>query len=105
MSNVESTQLRQLILERLRLVIDPETNVDVVRMRLVEDIRVDSDGSVAYTFHPSSPFCPIAVYLIQQIKSAVSEIPGIVGQKITVTDYVAAEQLTNLINKETTTCE
>jgi metal-sulfur cluster biosynthetic enzyme len=30
-------ELRQAILQRLSAVIDPETGVDVVRMRLIED--------------------------------------------------------------------
>jgi metal-sulfur cluster biosynthetic enzyme len=93
-------QLQKAIYERLQSVIDPETNADVVRMRLVEDLVVDSGGRVRYTFRPSSPFCPIAVFLAQQIKQAVAQVPGVTNQRITVRDYVAAEELTNLINKE-----
>ena len=100
MSDAEATKLRQLILERLSRVIDPETNVDVMRMQLVENIVVKPGGEVNYIFHPSSPFCPIAVYLVQQIKEAVAGVPGVSGQQITVTGYVAAEQLSNLINME-----
>ncbi len=93
-------RLKTLIMARLRTVIDPETGADVVRMRLVEDITVNLDGEVSYIFRPSSPLCPIAVYLVQQIKQAISYVPGITTQKITVTDYVAAEELTKLINQE-----
>jgi metal-sulfur cluster biosynthetic enzyme len=92
------SDLRETILARLQTVIDPETGADVVRMRLVEDLVVDADGAVSYTFHPSSPLCPIAVYLVQQIKSAVATIPGVQAQIIEVTGYVAAEELTKLIN-------
>ncbi len=35
------TDLETAIIERLKTVIDPETNVDVVRMRLVEHLWVD----------------------------------------------------------------
>ncbi|MBC8496178.1 MAG: DUF59 domain-containing protein [Anaerolineales bacterium] len=89
------------ILERLGQVIDPETGADVMRMRLIEDLVVEEDGQVRYTFRPSSPLCPIAVHLVQQIKLAVAEVPGVREQDITVTGYVAAEELTELINKET----
>jgi metal-sulfur cluster biosynthetic enzyme len=88
------------ILERLRQVIDPETGVDVLQMRLVEDLEVNEAGKVSYTFYPSSPLCPIAVYLVKEIKGAVAEVPGVSEQEITVTGYVAAEELTKLINKE-----
>jgi metal-sulfur cluster biosynthetic enzyme len=90
--------LREAILKQLETVIDPETGADVVRMRLIENLSVESDGNVKYTFRPSSPLCPIAVYLVQQIKSAVAAVPGVAGQDIQVCDYVAAEELTQLIN-------
>lgn len=89
-----------LIIACLKKVIDPETGADVMRMRLVEDISLNKQGEVTYTFHPSSPLCPIAVYLVQQIKQAISAVPGVTKQKITVTDYMAAEELTKLINQE-----
>ncbi len=92
--------LRQTILERLEKVIDPETGADVLRMRLIEDLVVDVDGQISYTFRPSSPLCPIAVYLVKEVKDAVAEVPGVINQNITVTGYVAAEELTKLINKE-----
>lgn len=92
------TDLQKAILDRLQTVIDPETGADVVRMRLVENLEVDSEGKVSYTFQPSSPLCPIAVFLVQQIKQAIATVPGVTTQKIEVTGYVAAEELTKLIN-------
>ena len=91
--------LKTAILKQLKTVIDPETGADVVRMRLVEDLTVETDGRVQYTFHPSSPLCPIAVFLVQKIKQAVAAVPGVTGQTIQVTGYVAAEELTKLINQ------
>jgi len=92
--------LQTAILERLQTVIDPETGADVVRMRLVENLTVDAQGQVSYTFRPSSPLCPIAVFLVQQIKLAVAGVPGVSRQQIEVTGYVAAEALTKLINSD-----
>lgn len=91
-------QLKEEIIARLSQVIDPETGADVIHMRLVEDLQVTEDGQVSYTFRPSSPLCPIAVYLAMQIKQAVAAIPGVVKQKIEIRDYVQAEELTELIN-------
>lgn len=101
MSEEQGEKLKKLIIARLRLVIDPETHADVVRMRLIEDLKVTGSGQVQYIFRPSSPLCPIAVWLAQSIKQAVAQVPGVVSQNITVEGYVAAEQLTMLINKET----
>jgi metal-sulfur cluster biosynthetic enzyme len=93
-------ELRLSILEQLSKVIDPETGADVVRMKLVEDLVADAAGHVSYTMRPSSPLCPIAVFLAVQIKTNVAGVPGVTRQRITVKDYVAAEQLTELINQE-----
>ncbi len=92
--------LEEAILERLKTVIDPETNVDVVRMRLVDNLSVDAFGKVRYTFRPSSFVCPIAVMLALNIKRAVAEVPGVTGQEIAVKDYLMAEELEKLINEE-----
>jgi metal-sulfur cluster biosynthetic enzyme len=92
--------MEQAIMERLREVIDPETNVDVLRMRLVEDLTVDEvTGMVRYRFRPSSPLCPLAVMLALRIRDAVARVPGITGQKIEVVGYVGAEELNALLRE------
>jgi metal-sulfur cluster biosynthetic enzyme len=96
----DSAELRLKVLEKLSTVIDPETGADVVRMRLIEDLVVNPAGVVSYTIHPSSPLCPVALFLAIQIKMAVASVPGVTAQQITVTNYIAAEELTEMINQE-----
>lgn len=95
-----SDNLEEAVLERLRSVIDPETNTDVVRMHLVENLWADALGKVRYTFRPSSFVCPIAVSLAMDIKKAVVTVPGVTSQEIAVEGYLAAEDLEKLINQE-----
>jgi metal-sulfur cluster biosynthetic enzyme len=92
--------IEQAIIDQLQKVIDPETGADVWRMRMVEDLVVDENGHASYRFRPSSPLCPIAIPLAQMIKAAVSQVPGVVGQTIEVTDYIQAPLLTQLLNRE-----
>jgi metal-sulfur cluster biosynthetic enzyme len=91
-------KLQQAIIQRLMTVIDPETNLDVVRMRLVQDLTVETGGKVTYIFRPSSPLCPIAVPLALSILQAIAEVEGVTGQHITVKDYVGADELNEIIN-------
>lgn len=92
--------LRERILMRLVDVIDPETGVDVLRMRLVEDLDVDeATGLVTYCFRPSSPLCPLAHSLALDIKRAVASVDGVQRQSIVVSGYVRAEELTKMINQ------
>jgi metal-sulfur cluster biosynthetic enzyme len=91
MTDLEPLNLR--ILERLSKVIDPETGVDVVRMRLIEDLAVTEDGHVSYKFRPSSPLCPIAMPLSLEIQHAVDEVPGVRSQQVEVVGYILSDQL------------
>lgn len=94
-----SSELREAILEKLATVIDPETGVDVVRMRLIEDLEVSEDGQVSYKFRPSSPLCPIAVPLSVMIRSAVASVAGVSSQEMQVVGYIQAEELTTLLRE------
>ena len=95
----KSEALRQAILERLSQVIDPETGVDVVRMRLIEDLTVDKHGRVSYTFRPSSPLCPIAVPLANMIQLAVAKVPGVASQEVKVTGFILSDELMKLLKQ------
>ncbi len=86
-------KLRDAIIDKLRSVIDPETGVDVIRMQLVREISIDDKKKVRYIFRPSSPLCPIAVPLALGIIEAISQVPGVSAQDITVVDYIQADQL------------
>ena len=90
-------ELEKAVLEKLKRVIDPETGVDVIRMRLVQDIRIDATGKVTYVFRPSSPLCPIAVQLALAIIQAIGDVPGVLGQSVTVVDYVETDTLNTIL--------
>lgn len=92
--------LKERVIEQLRTVIDPETGVDVVRMRLIDHLTVDEEGVVNYTFHPSSPLCPIAVTLALQIKRHIATVPGVTSQDIAVEGYINAGGLSELLKRD-----
>ncbi|MEJ2210807.1 MAG: iron-sulfur cluster assembly protein [Anaerolineae bacterium] len=90
--------MEQAVVERLQTVIDPETGVDVMRMRLIEDLHVEEEsGRVRYRFRPSSPLCPLAVHLALAIREAVAGVPGVKEQEIEVIGYVGADDLNELL--------
>ncbi len=90
--------LKDQIIEKLKDVIDPETGVDVIRMRLVLDLEADAEGNISYTFRPSSPVCPIAVTLAMDIKYAVGSVDGVEDQTISIKDYVNADELSQYLS-------
>jgi metal-sulfur cluster biosynthetic enzyme len=96
--NIEAFRAR--ILSRLSQVNDPETGVDIVRMRLIEDLVVDENGHVSYKFRPSSPFCPIAIPLSMEIQQAVSEVDGVTKQNFEIVGFAMAEELIHWLKQE-----
>jgi len=95
---MENFELREKIIEKLSIVIDPETGVDVMRMKLVQNLMVGTDGKVTCQFRPSSPLCPIAVPLALSIIQAIKEVPGVKRQQVTVIDYIEADQLNEILS-------
>ena len=94
-----SVELEKHVIDRLRTVIDPETGADVVRMRLIQELKVDDEGVAHYTFRPSSPLCPLAVTLALQIKQVVASVPGVICQEIGVEGYIDAAGLSELLQE------
>ena len=85
------------IITKLSDVIDPETGVDVIRMRLVGELMVSKNGVVSCKFQPSSPLCPIALPLAMNIIGAIRSVVGVTGLKLEVINYAQAEALNKLI--------
>ena len=99
--DVQSIELKHRVTERLGQVIDPETGVDVMRMRLIEDLEVNGEtGRVRYRFRPSSPLCPLAVHLALDMRRAVAAVQGVTEQEIEVVGYVGADELNALLTEE-----
>ena len=96
---VDPIMVEQAVINELQKVIDPETGVDVVRMRLIEDLTVDKAGTAHYRFRPSSPLCPLAVPLALQIKEAVAQVEGVTGHEVEVVGYVGARALNALLEE------
>ena len=57
----------------LRDVIDFEIGLDVVAMGMIREIDVTDDG-VAITMILTSPMCPMASFMMNQVKERASEI-------------------------------
>ena len=64
------------VMRALTEVIDPETGLNIMRMDLIHDLEVATDGSVSLVFRPSSPICPMAYTLANSIKKRLETLKG-----------------------------
>ena len=87
------------IKESLTQVIDTETGMDVMRMRLVRDLKVDEHGDVELTFRPSSVLCPLGFQLGINIKEAVLVVPGVKSVQVHVDGFIHGEQLKKILEE------
>lgn len=91
--------LPEKIKESLTQVIDTETGMDVMRMRLVRDLKVDQHGNVELTFRPSSVLCPLGFQLGINIKEAVLNVPGVKSVQVHVDGFIHGEQLKKILEE------
>ena len=66
----------------LRQVYDPEIPVNVYDLGLIYEIKVDEDHNVYVQMTLTAPNGPMADYVVEQVKTAVEDVPGVVSVKI-----------------------
>ncbi len=88
---------KKTVLKALERVTDPEVNVSITEMQLVDKVEIDK-GNVFVEFHVTTPACPpvFAVKLAMDVKDAVSKLEGVKAVKLKVTGHY----MTDFINKE-----
>jgi len=67
---------KKTIMKALEKAIDPETQVDVVRMGMIKGVEIKGEN-VKIKFTPTTPFCPMIGYLVNEIKQAAKTVKGI----------------------------
>ncbi len=74
--------LERDIIRALRQVYDPEIPVNVYDLGLIYEIKVNEEHEVYIQMTLTAPNCPMADYVVEQVKSAVEDVPGVVSVQI-----------------------
>ena len=77
--------LTDAVLEALKTVRDPEIPVNLVELGLIYDLMVRQDGLVYVEMTLTTPTCPVAGTLLDQVRNVVSLVPGV---SVVVTNLV-----------------
>lgn len=67
------------IILALRQVYDPEIPVNVYDLGLIYKINVDENGNVVVDMTLTAPNCPIADDVVENVREAVADVPGVVN--------------------------
>ncbi|CAA7195069.1 MULTISPECIES: SUF system Fe-S cluster assembly protein [Chryseobacterium] len=62
------------IIKVLKSVYDPEIPVDIYELGLVYDVQISDDGDVKIIMTLTTPNCPVAETLPQEVKDKVAEV-------------------------------
>jgi len=95
----ELKQLRVKIFDELSAIVDPEINVSITELELIDEVDIQDSG-VKIDLHLTSPFCP-AVFgfnICQDIHDNLLKIDGIDDVKVNVSNHFMAEQINNQVN-------
>ena len=94
---MNALSLKEEVEQVLEQVIDPETGLSIVRMDLIHDLVVSSNGEVSLVFRPSSPVCPMAYSLANAIKKNVEAVGRVRSVGISVQNFDKADHLESLL--------
>jgi FeS assembly SUF system protein len=73
--NEEQMQLLGVkVVEVLHNIYDPEIPVDIYELGLIYDVRVSEEGSIEIDMTLTSPSCPVAESMPEEVKQKVSSI-------------------------------
>jgi FeS assembly SUF system protein len=78
-------QLKETILSAIKTVYDPEIPVDVFELGLIYEINVFPVNNVHVLMTLTSPACPSAEAIPDEIKMKIKEVPGVNDVEIEVT--------------------
>lgn len=95
----EVQELRRKMFDELSKIVDPEINVTITELELIDNIDING-SSVKVDLHLTSPFCP-AVFgfkIAQDVHDNLLKLDGIDDVKLNVSNHFMAEQINNQVN-------
>ncbi len=95
----ETQGLRRLIFDELTKIVDPEINVSIMELELIDNIDING-SSVKVDLHLTSPFCP-AIFgfkIAQDVHDNLLKIDGVDDVKLNVSNHFMAEAINNQVN-------
>lgn len=82
---MDKKALENKVIDVLKTCYDPEIPVDVYELGLIYEIKVSDDADVAILMTLTSPNCPVAESLPQEVEDKVGYLNEVKSSKVTIT--------------------
>lgn len=77
LTSIEKSLFESEVIEAIREVYDPEIPVNVYDLGLIYEVNVDDQKNVHVLMTLTSPACPVAGTLPEEVEAAVRAVPGV----------------------------
>ena len=74
---IDPNELGEKVVKVLKTIYDPEIPVDIYELGLIYDVFLNEENDVKILMTLTSPNCPVAESLPQEVKDKVAEIKGV----------------------------
>lgn len=85
MNDAEMQKLGDEIIDVVRSIFDPEIPVNIYELGLIYDVQISTDGDVKILMTLTSPNCPVAESLPEEVKQKVGTISEVKEVEVEIT--------------------
>jgi FeS assembly SUF system protein len=82
---IDTQELGEKIVKVLKTIYDPEIPVDIYELGLIYDVMVNTDNEVKILMTLTTPNCPVAESLPQEVKERVASIDTVKDAEVEIT--------------------
>ena len=82
---IDPNELGEKVVKVLKTIYDPEIPVDIYELGLIYDVFLNENNDVKILMTLTSPNCPVAESLPQEVKDKVAEIDGVKSSDVEMT--------------------
>jgi len=74
---IANEDLKNNVIDALKSIYDPEIPVDIYELGLIYDVDISEDGDAVVTMTLTTPHCPVAESLPNEVELRVLSVPGV----------------------------
>jgi len=79
---ITKKDVEELIIETLKTIYDPEVPVDIYELGLIYEINVDDDFNAVILMTLTSPSCPVAESLPEEVRQKIDAMWSVKSAKV-----------------------